>query len=236
MGVMGRQLSLVAMALAILVACAGTRESTVDEAPLGGEGEPHYGSLLLLEEDSRAVLPEGVAPRHVTAPGLEMTARFEGFRSHTYHDAAGNCTIGYGHLIKLGACDKTIAANFQKGLTKAVALTLLGKDMAKAEVRVQLASTTTLTDGQFAAVCDFAFNCGTGALKRSNIMTFLNQGKVEQAAAKMKLYVKAGGKVLSGLVKRRDAEVALMFEGLPETRAVLPEVDASEYIDILAPQ
>lgn len=223
--------------LLLEMGCAGAPVASSDNsdvAPLGGDGEPHYASQLLLEE-TRAVLPEGVTPRHVNQQGLDMTAAFEGFRSKLYADAAGHCTIGYGHLLKLGACDDALKKQYEKGLTRADAKILLGKDMNRAEIAVQLAATGTLTDGQFAAVCDFAFNCGTGALKKSGIMPLLNQGKVEQAAAKMKLYVKAGGRVLQALVQRRDAEVALLMEGLTGTRAVLPEIDPSEYRDILSP-
>lgn len=219
------------------IGCANipvSSEDNSDIAPLGSEGEPHFSSLILVEE-TRAVLPEGVSPRHVYQKGLDTTAAFEGFRSKLYADAAGHCTIGFGHLLKLGACDDALKKQYEKGLTRAEAKVILGKDMNKAEIAVQLASTTNLTDGQFAAVCDFAFNCGTGALKKSGIVTMLNAGKVEQAAAKLKLYVKAGGRVLQNLVERRDAEVALLLEGMTGTRAVLPEIDPSEYLDILEP-
>lgn len=239
---MNTQLKLKLGGLMAALLCMGTgcasapvpSEAEADIAPLGGDAEPYFAPQILAEE-TRAVLPEGVTPRHVYQKGLDMTASFEGFRSKLYADAAGHCTIGYGHLLKRGACTEELTKTYAKGLTRAQGQELLKKDMNRAEIAVQLAATVNLTDGQFAAVCDFAFNCGTGALRKSGIVTLLNQGKLEQAAAKMKLYVKAGGRVLNGLVKRREAEVALLMEGVTGTRAVLPELDPSEYQDILDP-
>jgi len=47
------------------------------------------------------VLPSGL---HLSSKGATMLATFEGFRSRAYLDAGGNCTIGYGNLLRMGPC------------------------------------------------------------------------------------------------------------------------------------
>jgi GH24 family phage-related lysozyme (muramidase) len=43
--------------------------------------------------------------RKLSKAGVRLIAGFEGFRSDLYDDAAGHCTIGYGHLVHMGNCD-----------------------------------------------------------------------------------------------------------------------------------
>jgi lysozyme len=63
-----------------------------------------------------------------------------------------------------------------------------------------------VTEGQFVALIDFAYNCGEGALRRSTLLKLLNAGKTVNAAYEFKKWVRAGGKELPGLVRRREAE------------------------------
>jgi GH24 family phage-related lysozyme (muramidase) len=65
--------------------------------------------------------------------------------------------------------------------------------------------------GQFDALVSFAFNCGLGALQRSTIRAAFNRGEVETAAEGFLKYTRAGGKVLPGLARRRNAERALFM-------------------------
>ena len=61
-----------------------------------------------------------------------------------------------------------------------------------------------------AAILDFAFNCGTGNLQASTLRKRINADDVEGARAELMKWVRGGGKVLPGLVKRRAAEAALL--------------------------
>ncbi len=65
--------------------------------------------------------------------------------------------------------------------------------------------------GSFDALVSFAFNAGLGNLQRSQIRIRANRGDWDGAAEAFKQWTKGGGKVLPGLVKRRDAEIALFL-------------------------
>jgi lysozyme len=71
----------------------------------------------------------------------------------------------------------------------------------------------TITDEQKGALCDFAYNLGITALSNSTLLRKLNSGDSSGAANEFGKWVKAGGVVLPGLVKRRDAERALFLLG-----------------------
>lgn len=60
------------------------------------------------------------------------------------------------------------------------------------------------------AILDFAFNCGTGALQASTLRRRINADDPEGARAELMKWVRGGGKVLPGLVRRRAAEAALL--------------------------
>lgn len=66
-----------------------------------------------------------------------------------------------------------------------------------------------LTQSMFDALVSFAYNVGLGALSESTLLRLLNKGDYEGAAAQFSRWVRAGGRVLPGLVRRRDAEQAL---------------------------
>jgi GH24 family phage-related lysozyme (muramidase) len=65
--------------------------------------------------------------------------------------------------------------------------------------------------GSFDALVSFAFNAGLGNLQRSTIRMKANRGDWEGAAEAFMMWTKGGGKVLPGLVKRREAEVKLFL-------------------------
>lgn len=60
------------------------------------------------------------------------------------------------------------------------------------------------------AILDFAFNCGTGALQSSTLRKRINAGDEAAARAELMKWVRGGGRVLPGLVRRRAAEAALL--------------------------
>lgn len=60
------------------------------------------------------------------------------------------------------------------------------------------------------AILDFSFNCGTGALQASTLRKRINADDVAGAKAELMKWVRGGGKILPGLVKRRAAEAALL--------------------------
>lgn len=136
--------------------------------------------------------------------GLALTKQFEGCRLTAYQDSVGVWTIGYGHT----------AAGLGRGymVTQAGADSLLTQDIARFETGVnKLVTFSHLTQNQFDALVDFAFNLGLGNLGSSTLLKKLNAGDIAQAADEFLRWDKAGGKVLAGLTKRRAAERSLFL-------------------------
>ena len=139
---------------------------------------------------------------------IELIKRFEGFRAQMYLDAAGLETIGYGHLILVRERDEYA----QRRLTEGEATALLCDDLERFEVQIEDLVDAGLTQNQFDALCCLVFNIGAGAFRKSTLLKRLNEHDFDSAAAEFHRWNKAGGRVLSGLVRRRKAEAEL-FEG-----------------------
>lgn len=87
------------------------------------------------------------------------------------------------------------------------------KDMKRSEINVREEVKIELTKEEYVALCDFDFNVGNQAFDTSTLLRKLNVGDIEGAIAEFSRWNKAGGQVLAGLVKRRDAEAALFRIG-----------------------
>lgn len=148
--------------------------------------------------------------------GVRLIAGFEGFRSDLYNDPAGHCTIGYGHLVHLGNCDGSEPADLRKGISRKRARELLRDDAASAEAAVNDAVKVPLGQEQFDALVSFVFNVGTGAFRRSTLLRLLNDGGYDDVPKQLDRWVKAGGKTLEGLVRRRKDEGELFASGTVE--------------------
>jgi len=72
--------------------------------------------------------------------------------------------------------------------------------------------TVPMNQCQFDALVSWVYNLGPANLKKSSMLRVLNEGKYDEVPAQIKRWNKAGGKVLDGLIRRRQAE-AEMFEG-----------------------
>jgi len=187
---------------------------------------------IFLEPEYRAVLPEGIELRPVYQKGIDLTKLSEGFRGELYNDAAGYCTIGYGHLIKHARCDGSEPRTFRDGITEPEGEELLRTDMRTPRHAVMTAVSIDLTDGQYAALCDFVFNVGTGNFRSSTLLKRVNARRFDDVPFQFRRWVYAGGKPLAGLETRREREIELFFDGIGIPRAVpSPDEDLSP-IDI----
>lgn len=139
--------------------------------------------------------------RRVNEAGLELIKRFEGFSPVPYADVAGKMTIGYGHLIRPG--------EQWERLDKAQAEDMLRRDVGVAERAVERFIRLPLEDNPFAALVSFTFNMGAGALQRSTLRQKINRGEDGDVPQELRRWVWAGGKRWSGLLHRREAEIAL---------------------------
>jgi GH24 family phage-related lysozyme (muramidase) len=152
--------------------------------------------------------------------GLGMIKQFEGFRAQLYNDPAGHCTIGYGHLVHHGPCDGSESEEYRAGISETRATELLRQRLTPFEQTVNDAVTAGLNQTQFDALTCFVFNVGSDAFHKSTLLRKLNQGQYDQVPVELNKWVHGGGKVLPGLVKRRQAEGTLFKDGLyPATAA-----------------
>lgn len=136
--------------------------------------------------------------------GLELIKNFEGCVLKVYLDAIGLPTIGYGHLIKPGESFTKITQKEAEDLLKSDAQIFVDGVNKLLEVNV--------TQNQFDALVSIAFNIGLGNLKSSTLLRLVNAGDYKGAADQFPRWNKAGGKVLNGLTKRRNAERDLFLK------------------------
>jgi len=130
--------------------------------------------------------------------GLHLTEQFEGCRLTAYQDQDGRWTIGYGHA---------------NGVTPGMVCTLdqaeawLLQDVQNAVNHVNSLVFVPLTQGEFDALVDFSFNCGCEAFAGSTMLRLLNAGDYSGAADQFEHWGRSGGKVIAGLLRRRQTEV-----------------------------
>ncbi len=160
--------------------------------------------------------------------GEALMHRYEGFRSKPYLCPAEIWTIGYGHVLyqdqirlpvirKEGYTGKVrreyqLREDDNRVWTKTEIDELFRADVQTFERGVlRLVPGVSGRQGAFDALVSFAFNAGLGNLQRSQIRMRANRDDWEGAAESFRDWVKGGGRVLPGLVKRREAEIALFL-------------------------
>ncbi len=140
---------------------------------------------------------------NISQEGLSLIKKFEGCELEAYKCAAGVLTIGYGSTKDVKQGDT---------LTQEEADALLLHEMNEYEGYVKDSVTVDLDQNQFDALVSWVFNLGPSNLKASTMLKVLNNKEFEEVPSQIKRWNKAGGKVLQGLIRRREAE-ALLFEG-----------------------
>jgi lysozyme len=137
----------------------------------------------------------------ISKNGIELIKRFEGCKLKAYKCPADFWTIGYG----------STGSHVNEGLviTQAEADALLLRDLLRFELGVMEVIDRPMTQGQFDALVSFAFNVGLGALRGSTLARKFKAVDIAGAAEQFERWNMGGGKVLPGLVKRREAERAL---------------------------
>jgi lysozyme len=138
----------------------------------------------------------------LSAAGLELLKRCEGFRARVYLDSAGIPTIGYGHRL-------LAHESFAGGIVENQAAEILAEDVGHAEEAVARLVKVELTQGQFDALTDFCFNLGAGKLASSTLLKGLNCGRYDAARQQLLRWDLAGGELNAGLRARREAEFEL---------------------------
>lgn len=138
-----------------------------------------------------------------SADCIALIKAFEGCKLTAYKCPAGIWTIGVGHT------GPDVTPNLK--IDMQTAIDLLRHDLERFEDAVEKAVMPVLLQHEFDACISLAFNIGAGAFKDSTLCRMINQGDIHQAADQFTRWNKAGGKVLSGLVRRRAAERLLFL-------------------------
>ena len=157
----------------------------------------------------------------VSKDAIEGIKKDEGVRLRPYRCPALLWTVGVGHVIdpnhiRIPLNERKnipLPAEWDRQLTVAEVDAILAADLATFERGVLRLCPQGLTQGRFDALVSFSFNVGLGNLQRSSIRMRYNRGDIEGAADAFLMWTKAAGKVLTGLVKRRNDERAMFLGG-----------------------
>ncbi|HFQ7875731.1 TPA: lysozyme [Enterobacter hormaechei] len=139
--------------------------------------------------------------------GIALIKQFEGCKLTAYQDSVGIWTIGYGWTQPVDG--KPIRAGMT--IKQETAERLLKTGLVSYEIDVSRLVKVSLTQGQFDALVSFTYNLGARSLSTSTLLRKLNAGDYAGAADEFLRWNKAGGKVLNGLTRRREAERALFL-------------------------
>jgi lysozyme len=153
--------------------------------------------------------------------GLRALSHHEGYVSDAYDDEAGNCTIGYGHLIHTGPCDED---EQNQSVNHRLGRQMLRRDVRKAERTVRKKVKTDLNQNQFDALVSFVYNVGPkGSAK---VLDLANKGELDKVGPKMREYhfvtatdKKTGTKKkrTSAILVRRRRHESTLFDKPVET-------------------
>jgi len=138
----------------------------------------------------------------ISKEGLALIKKFEGFESRAYLCPAGVWTIGYGHTKDVKEGDEWSQAHAEH---------MLEIELEEFCEYVNKMVKVPLEQYQFDALVAWVYNLGAGNFKESTLLRVLNQSDYDDVPHQIKRWNKAGGRVLQGLVRRREAE-ALLFQ------------------------
>ena len=129
--------------------------------------------------------------------GIDLIKHFEGCVLTAYKCPAGVWTIGYGHTKDVQPGDEWSESHADH---------MLEVELEEYENYVNTAVKVPLQQNQFDALVSWTYNLGGGNLNASTMLKVLNAGEYDEVPNQMLRWNKAGGKVLEGLTRRREAE------------------------------
>jgi len=142
---------------------------------------------------------------NISPKGLALTKSFEGCKLHSYKDQGGVWTIGYGHT------GPEVVAGLTWTQQQADDALMCDMETAVKGVNTNVKN-PDMNQNQFDALTDFAYNLGVVAFAGSMLLDLFNQGAIAGAAAQFLRWDHIKGKVVPGLLRRRQAEAALFQE------------------------
>ncbi len=145
----------------------------------------------------------------INEKGIDMIKFFEGFKEKPYLCSAGVPTIGFGTTIYPNGVKVTLN---DKPITKAIATQYLLEDIAFFERGVDAMTTDLVNENQFSALVSFAYNLGLNNLKNSTLLKKVNINPNDDSIKiEFLKWTKAAGRIIKGLITRRNSEKELYF-------------------------
>lgn len=158
--------------------------------------------------------PVKPSARSINKEGLDMICHFEGFYPNAYICSGGVVTIGWGTTIYPNG--KRVKMS-DRPCTRTEAREWLNHELDEKEVIIAdwlQENRINVNSNQFSALVSFAYNLGCGPIIEDwrSLNNALLTGEPKRVVKAIKLYNKAGGKKLRGLVRRRNAESKLYLK------------------------
>jgi lysozyme len=141
--------------------------------------------------------------------GADLIKEFEGCKLKAYQCSAKKWTIGYGNTFFEDGTP-VVAGNAITQQKAEQLFEIIANDFS---AKVAKLLTANVSDNQFGSLVSFAYNCGVNNLQKSTLLKKVNANPNDQSIkAEFLKWNKAGGKVLAGLTRRREAESKLYFK------------------------
>lgn len=139
---------------------------------------------------------------------INLAKLFEGFRARPYTCPAGVATVGYGSThypdgTKVNLSDDSISME--------KAETLLMRELERnVSSAIRLCPVLLMDEDRLGTIADFVYNLGAGRLQASTLRRRINQQDWPEARKELMRWVRGGGRILPGLVRRRAAEASFI--------------------------
>lgn len=145
---------------------------------------------------------------NISEEGKSLIKKFEGCVLNAYQCPAGKWTIGYGHIkgVKEGDTWSQSHAEY-----------MLDVELEEYEGYINDLVNVQLSQCQFDALVAWIYNLGPTNFRTSTLRKKLLPESMDDVPREIRRWNKANGKVLNGLVRRREAE-ALLFQGKDWTK------------------
>lgn len=156
--------------------------------------------------------------RAVSGKAISLLSHFEGRANYAYNDPVNVCTVGVGHALTphrrcLTEDYRRYGTRDEPKMSKEHVDNILRRDLANFEQGVERLVRSSTTQHEFDALVSLAFNIGLGAFEGSSVRRLHNAGRPYLAGAAFMLWVKGGGQIWPGLVRRRRSERYLYRKG-----------------------
>ena len=145
---------------------------------------------------------------NINATGLSIITDSEGFFSAPYRCPAGIPSVGYGSTRLLDGSRVTMDS---PKVTKNEAKALLRRHLDHVEAAILQLIRVSLNENEFSSLCSWTYNLGSGRLQSSTLRAKLNRNNRLGAANEFPKWRRAGGKIMRGLVIRRERERRLFL-------------------------